>query len=79
MVGAEDRFELADLRRQVLFLQAQLEDRERTVQQLRQQVVEVTSSNSAPTSICESTAEMCNAATQTERVRAIKQVEQHMF
>lgn len=67
-VGADERFELADLRRQVLFLQAQLEERERTVQQLRQQVADVTTSSSAPTSICDSTTEMCNAATQTDRV-----------
>ncbi|XP_044726833.1 uncharacterized protein LOC123290639 isoform X2 [Chrysoperla carnea] len=68
-VGADERFELADLRRQVLFLQAQLEERERTVQQLRQQVADVTTSSSAPTSICDSTTEMCNAATQTDRIR----------
>lgn len=66
------RLELADLKRQILFLQGQLEDRERTVQMLQEQMVKYVSTNdsahSAPAStVCETAT--CNAATQTERVR----------
>ncbi|XP_056644197.1 uncharacterized protein LOC130450059 isoform X2 [Diorhabda sublineata] len=66
--------ELAELRRQVLFLQGQLEDREKTVQNLQQQMLRLAEdnyhANSAPASTtCES--QTCNAATQTERIRPI--------
>ncbi|XP_072396670.1 uncharacterized protein [Diabrotica undecimpunctata] len=66
--------ELAELRRQVLFLQGQLEDREKTVQNLQEQMVRLAEdnyhANSAPASTtCESST--CNAATQTERMRPI--------
>lgn len=66
------RLELADLRRQVLFLQGQLEDRERTVQNLQEQMVRYVSANEGARSAPASTiaeAVTCNAATQTERVR----------
>lgn len=75
------RMELADLRRQVLFLQGQLEDREKTVQQLREQMLKLAAdnyhANSAPASTVSSQMQddvqaMCNAATQTERVRKLK-------
>lgn len=67
---ASTRLELEDLRRQVLFLQGQVEDREKVVQELQQQmnklVTENYSSNSAPASTVY--VDTCNAATQTDRV-----------
>lgn len=56
--------ELADLRRQVLFLQQQLEEREKTVQVLKLKINKKTSECVYPTGIIESK-EQCNAATQT--------------
>lgn len=69
--------ELAELRKQVLFLQGQLEDKEKSLQTLQEQVIKMTTdsfiSNSAPASTIaySSNSSMCNAATQTERVRPI--------
>ncbi|XP_044258747.1 uncharacterized protein LOC123007486 isoform X2 [Tribolium madens] len=72
---AENRFELAELRRQVLFLQGQLEDKEKTVQELQEQMLKLATenytSNSAPASTVAVESSMCNAATQTERIRPI--------
>lgn len=76
--GAEEddavntKLELADLKRQVLFLQGQLEDKEKTLYTLQEQMVKLVTDNdtahSAPAStVAESST--CNAATQTERVR----------
>ncbi|XP_015840788.2 uncharacterized protein LOC100141942 isoform X1 [Tribolium castaneum] len=71
----ESRFELAELRRQVLFLQGQLEDKEKTVQDLQEQMLKLATdnytSNSAPASTVATESPMCNAATQTERIRPI--------
>ncbi|CAG9863191.1 unnamed protein product [Phyllotreta striolata] len=66
--------ELVDLRRQVLFLQGQLEDKEKTVQTLQEKMVRLVDENyhasSAPASTsCDS--QTCNAATQTERIRPL--------
>lgn len=64
--------ELAELRRQILFLQGQLEDKEKTVQSLQEQMIKLTNenyhANSAPTSTTSPENQMCNTATQTERV-----------
>lgn len=70
----DSRLELAELRRQVLFLQGQLEDKEKTVQELQEQMIKLATdnytSNSAPAStVAASESCTCNAATQTERVR----------
>lgn len=66
------KMELAELRRQILFLQGQLEDKEKTVQSLQEQMIKLTNenyhANSAPASTISSENQMCNAATQTERV-----------
>ncbi|KAK9891776.1 hypothetical protein WA026_016574 [Henosepilachna vigintioctopunctata] len=69
------RLELMDLRRQVLFLQGQLEDKESTVKSLQEQMTKMCVdnylSNSAPASTLNTEKEMCNAATQTERIRPV--------
>ncbi|XP_063926098.1 serine-rich adhesin for platelets isoform X3 [Zophobas morio] len=71
----DNRLELAELRRQVLFLQGQLEDKEKTVLELQEQMVKLTTdnftSNSAPASTVAAEYATCNAATQTERIRPI--------
>ncbi|XP_063238007.1 uncharacterized protein LOC134539712 isoform X2 [Bacillus rossius redtenbacheri] len=54
--------EVADLRRQVVLLQSQLEDKERTIKQLQLQVMQSSDPGAADT---------CNAATQTERMRPV--------
>lgn len=67
--------ELAELRRQILFLQGQLEDKEKTVQTLQEQLIKLTNdnyhANSAPASTVSPENQMCNAATQTERVSTL--------
>ncbi|KAF5300351.1 hypothetical protein FQR65_LT09181 [Abscondita terminalis] len=67
------RLELADLRRQVLFLQGQLDDREQVVQDLQQRMTRLIIDNeqakSAPASTVSSEVSTANAATQTERMR----------
>ncbi|KAJ8919217.1 hypothetical protein NQ315_012205 [Exocentrus adspersus] len=72
---SETRLELAELRRQVLFLQGQLEDKEKTVQSLQEQMIKLANdnyhANSAPASTISHESQMCNAATQTERIRPI--------
>lgn len=78
------REEMENLRRQVVYLQGQLDDSERTTQTLRQEIVSLSlkyeSSQSAPSSVTTTTStsstsvtqavqvSTCNAATQTERV-----------
>lgn len=73
--GGNARLELADLRRQVLFLQGQLDDREQIVQDLQERmsklVVDNEQAKSAPASTVSSEVSTVNAATQTERVRPI--------
>lgn len=69
--SANTKLELSELKRQVLFLQGQLEDKEKTVMSLQNQVVKLVNENeksqSAPASaVCETSTS--NAATQTERV-----------
>lgn len=68
----KSKIELAELRRQILFLQGQLEDKEKTVQSLQEQMIQLTNdnyhANSAPASTVSPENQMCNAATQTERV-----------
>ncbi|KAG5874656.1 hypothetical protein JTB14_006509 [Gonioctena quinquepunctata] len=72
---AKARFEVAELSRQVLFLQGQLEDKEKTVQSLQEQMIKLTDdnyhANSAPASTMSCDNQTCNAATQTERIRPI--------
>ncbi|XP_032665116.1 putative uncharacterized protein DDB_G0282129 isoform X3 [Odontomachus brunneus] len=77
--GSSIADELADLRRQVIFLQGQVEDRDRTIQQLQvqcsklqgptngdaQNCIVVTRNNNT---LCVDT---CNAATQTEKIRPV--------
>ncbi|KAJ8944716.1 hypothetical protein NQ318_007929 [Aromia moschata] len=72
----EARLELAELRRQVLFLQGQLEDKEKTVLSLQEQMIKLANdnyhANSAPASTTAAhESQTCNAATQTERIRPI--------
>ncbi|KRT81970.1 hypothetical protein AMK59_5461, partial [Oryctes borbonicus] len=71
--STNSRLELEDLKRQVLFLQGQVEDREKTVQELQEQMSKLINENyiskSAPASTIST--ETCNAATQTERTRPI--------
>lgn len=55
--------ELTNLRRQVLFLQQQLEEREKTVQVLRLRIDN--SRLDEENSVCEADKTQCNAATQT--------------
>lgn len=74
-VDDDGKMELSELRKQVLFLQGQLEDKEKAVVTLQEQVIKLASenytSNSAPASTTFHHTDMnimCNAATQTERV-----------
>lgn len=64
------KMELTDLRRQILFLQGQLEDKEKKVSSLQEQLTKMCTdtylSNSAPAST--TSKEMSNAATQTDKV-----------
>lgn len=66
------KVELADLRRQVLFLQGQLEDREHTLLSLQDRMdrmmIDNETAKSAPASTVSSEISTVNAATQTERV-----------
>ncbi|XP_015434554.1 PREDICTED: uncharacterized protein LOC107190283 isoform X2 [Dufourea novaeangliae] len=60
--------ELADLRRQVVFLQGQVEDKDRTIQLLQFQMSKLQGPNSVRRQNCTST-DNCNAATQTDKTR----------
>ncbi|CAH2008284.1 unnamed protein product [Acanthoscelides obtectus] len=72
--GTKAKFEMAELRKQVLFLQGQIEDRETTIQSMQEQMIKLSNenyhANSAPASVT-ADCQMCNAATQTERIRPI--------
>ncbi|XP_057338738.1 uncharacterized protein LOC130676489 isoform X2 [Microplitis mediator] len=68
--------ELTDLRRQVIFLQGQLEDKDRAIQNLQLQVAKqqdlINSVDSqSSVSYASSSKDMSNAATQTEKIRPI--------
>ncbi|XP_077297246.1 uncharacterized protein LOC143918981 isoform X3 [Arctopsyche grandis] len=70
--------EVADLRRQLVFLQSQLEERERMVKLLQYQMSKYNEQNSGQTNGKCSTnnsasEDMCNVATQTERLRPTSQ------
>lgn len=60
--------EVADLRRQVVFLQQQLDEKERTIQLLQLQMTKYTNSDATSNAAGK---ESCNAATQTERIRPV--------
>ncbi|KAK5650938.1 hypothetical protein RI129_001967 [Pyrocoelia pectoralis] len=66
--GGNSRLELADLRRQILFLQGQLDDRDQIINKL---IIDNETAKSAPASTVSSEVFTANAATQTERVRPI--------
>ncbi|XP_012285930.1 uncharacterized protein LOC105702722 isoform X2 [Orussus abietinus] len=69
--------ELADLRRQVVFLQGQLEDKDRTIQLLQLQMtkyqgINCTDAQSGASSMQSSSIkDTCNATTQTEKMRPV--------
>ncbi|XP_019757462.2 uncharacterized protein LOC109535883 [Dendroctonus ponderosae] len=67
----EFRLELADLRRQVIFLQGQLDDKEKTVADLQKQIdhLAIGSTLDEPPLSELDNQTTCNAATQTERTR----------
>ncbi|XP_044756451.1 uncharacterized protein LOC123315003 isoform X3 [Coccinella septempunctata] len=69
------KLELIDLKRQILFLQGQLEDKEKKVMSLENQLTKMCTdnylSNSAPASTTSMSREMSNAATQTDRIRRL--------
>ncbi|XP_021927911.1 uncharacterized protein LOC110833761 isoform X2 [Zootermopsis nevadensis] len=67
-VGHSPQEEVADLRRQVVFLQQQMEEKERTIQLLQLQMTKYTNSDSVTHAAAK---ESCNATTQTERVRPV--------
>ncbi|XP_058799303.1 serine-rich adhesin for platelets isoform X2 [Phymastichus coffea] len=66
--------ELADLRRQVVFLQGQVDDKDRTISSLRAQLTKYqngTADLSLTTNSDDEATEKCNAATQTEKLRPV--------
>ncbi|XP_021927916.1 uncharacterized protein LOC110833761 isoform X7 [Zootermopsis nevadensis] len=67
-VGHSPQEEVADLRRQVVFLQQQMEEKERTIQLLQLQMTKYTNSDSVTHAAAK---ESCNATTQTERDRPV--------
>lgn len=67
-VGHPPQEEVADLQRQVVFLQQQLDEKERTIQLLQLQMTKYTNSSTATNAAAR---EACNAATQTERIRPV--------
>ncbi|KAI4487021.1 hypothetical protein M0802_012121 [Mischocyttarus mexicanus] len=77
--GSSITDELTDLRRQVVFLQGQVEDKDRTIQILQFQMTKLKASsstdveNNTPSANCSKTllVDMCNAATQTEKIRPV--------
>ncbi|XP_035740412.1 putative mediator of RNA polymerase II transcription subunit 26 isoform X2 [Vespa mandarinia] len=77
--GSSIADELTDLRRQVIFLQGQVEDRDRTIQILQFQMTKLKTSNGADMESNIPSAnfsksllvDMCNAATQTEKIRPV--------
>ncbi|KAG7208422.1 hypothetical protein KM043_014652 [Ampulex compressa] len=77
--GSSVADELADLRRQVIFLQGQVEDRDRTIQVLQFQMSKLQGPNGGDAQNCGMSAknnnttstDTCNAATQTEKTRPV--------
>lgn len=73
--GSSVADELADLRRQVVFLQGQLEDKDRTIQEIQFKMSKLQlpgEPRSAVVASCNgSHVESCNAATQTEKIRPV--------
>ncbi|XP_014474267.1 PREDICTED: uncharacterized protein LOC106744215 isoform X2 [Dinoponera quadriceps] len=77
--GSSIADELADLRRQVIFLQGQVEDRDRTIQQLQAQFLKLQGPTNGDAQTCIVPArnnnipsvDTCNAATQTEKTRPV--------
>ncbi|XP_015188874.1 PREDICTED: homeobox protein prospero isoform X2 [Polistes dominula] len=77
--GSSIADELTDLRRQVVFLQGQVEDKDRTIQILQFQMAKLKASNgtdvenNTSSANCSKTllVDMCNAATQTEKIRPV--------
>ncbi|XP_069685417.1 uncharacterized protein [Periplaneta americana] len=73
-VGQSPQEEVADLRRQVVFLQQQLEEKERTIQLLQLQMTKYTNGDAAAANASSTNSaakDSCNAATQTERIRPV--------
>lgn len=62
--------EMAELQRQIEFLHSQLEDKDRTVQQLQNQVTKYSLGAHLNSRSSDRDREMCNAATQTDRVNS---------
>ncbi|XP_076663733.1 uncharacterized protein LOC143366500 isoform X3 [Andrena cerasifolii] len=77
--GSSIADELADLRRQVVFLQGQVEDRDRTIQVLQFQISKLQGPNGGDGQTCAlgnnhnniPSTNTCNAATQTEKTRPV--------
>ncbi|EZA62357.1 hypothetical protein X777_03391 [Ooceraea biroi] len=75
--GSSIADELADLRRQVVFLQGQVEDRDRTIQLLELQMSKLQGPKNGDVQNCIlptrniSSVDTCNAATQTEKTRPV--------
>ncbi|XP_043470947.1 uncharacterized protein LOC122504113 isoform X3 [Leptopilina heterotoma] len=74
--SVKDKDEIADLRRQVIFLQGQVEDKDRTIQLLQLQMTKHQGVNGADPQVKSSlnqwqAKETCNATTQTEKIRPI--------
>ncbi|XP_066155085.1 serine-rich coiled-coil domain-containing protein 2 isoform X2 [Euwallacea fornicatus] len=67
--SSEFKLELTDLKRQVLYLQGQLEDKENTVSNLQKQIDDLATKTSPSCLFLQDTQNTCNAATQTERAR----------
>ncbi|XP_066250076.1 uro-adherence factor A isoform X2 [Euwallacea similis] len=67
--SSEFKLELTDLKRQVLYLQGQLEDKENTVSNLQKQIDELATRTLPSCLFAQDTQNTCNAATQTERAR----------
>lgn len=67
-VGHSPQEEVADLQRQVVFLQQQLDEKERTIQLLQLQMTKYTNPSTTTNAAAK---EACNAATQTERIRPV--------
>ncbi|GLV42039.1 uncharacterized protein CBL_05002 [Carabus blaptoides fortunei] len=69
--ASNSNMEMAELRRQIEFLHSQLEDKDRTVQQLQNQVTKYSLGAHLSSGFSDREREMCNAATQTDRVRPL--------
>ncbi|XP_051155954.1 putative mediator of RNA polymerase II transcription subunit 26 isoform X3 [Leptopilina boulardi] len=74
--NVKDKDEIVDLRRQVIFLQGQVDDKERTIQLLQLQMTKHQGVNGVDPQVKYSlnqcrAKETCNAATQTEKIRPV--------